>query len=152
MINVTELRAGVTFEEGGQPWRVLNYSHTKMGRGTANIKIKATNLVTGAIVNKTYTSGARVKPASVDRQKMQYLYSDGNKCYFMDPASFEQVGIEIKHLGGGESFLVEGMKVNVVFWQGEPLDLELPPKVKMKVIETAPGVKAIAQPIYTNRR
>ena len=74
MISVTELRAGRTFEENGEPFVVLKYEHTKMGRGTANIKVKVRNLKTGAVLEKTFISGAKVSEISTVKRKLQYLY------------------------------------------------------------------------------
>lgn len=140
MISVTELRAGTTYQEDGQYFIVLTYEHIKMGRGSANIKVKVRNLKSGAIVDKSYINGARVDEASVVKKDMQYLYRDDVSVYFMDPQSFEQVGIPIVKVAD-YLYLKEGESFNVSFLETEPLLVNLPSKMVFKVAETAPGMK-----------
>src|SRR6266571_1168292 len=96
MISVTELRAGTTYEEDGQFFTVLSYEHIKMGRGSANIKVKAKNVKTGSIIDKSYINGAKIHDMPVLKKDMQYLYKDDEAVYFMDPETFEQVSIPLK--------------------------------------------------------
>lgn len=157
MISVTQLRAGTVFEEDGQPYLVLKYEHTKMGRGTANIKLKIKSLKSKVITEKTFISGARVQESSLARRRLQYLYREGENFCFMDPKSFDQVFVSGEVVANQEKFLREGALVDVLFWpfdsfgstqdksaQGKeetPIGLELPPKMEFNVIETGPGVK-----------
>src|SRR5687767_9640770 len=112
MISVTDLRAGTTYEEDGQSLLVLSYEHIKMGRGSANIKVKVRNIKTGTIVEKSYINGAKVQPIQVTKKDMQYLYKDDDNVYFMDPATYDQVAISLKlvpdhlYLKDGDSFNV----------------------------------------------
>lgn len=140
-VSVTELRKGTVFAEGGTPFLVLDYTHTKMGRGTANIKVKVRNLKTGATSQKTFISGASVEEAEVARKKGQYLYSDNEKCYFMSPETFEQFSTPVSVAEGVAKFLPEGFEVVVLFFRGDPLSIELPLKVDLKVTETGPSEK-----------
>src|SRR5256885_397989 len=128
MISVTELRAGTTYEEDGQFFTVLSYEHIKMGRGSANIKVKVKNLKTGAIVDKSYINGAKIHNIQVVKKDMQYLYKDDDAVYFMDPQSFEQVSILIK-IVPEHVYLKEGETFTVSFLNGEPLTVLLPPKM-----------------------
>lgn len=141
MISATELRAGRTFQEDGQPYLVLKYEHTKMGRGTANIKVKVKNLKTGSVTEKTFISGARVEEILTQKKKLQYLYSDQSSYYFIEPKSFEQFTIPVKLLREQVDFLKEGIEVNILFVEEEPVSVELAPKMKFKIKETGPGVK-----------
>lgn len=141
MISVTELRAGRTFEEDGEPFVVLKYEHLKMGRGTANIKVKVRNLKTGTVIEKTYISGARVQEISTVKRKLQYLYKDEENFYFMDPKTFEQFEISRDLISDQAPFLREQAMVDVLFWSEKPLSIELPPKMEFEVKETGPGVK-----------
>jgi len=141
MISITELRAGKIFKENGQPYLVLKYEHTKMGRGTANIKIKIKNLKTGAVTEKSFISGARVEEVSTSKQKLQFLYQDQSNFYFMNQKTFEQVEIPVSLLKEQKDFLKEEVLVEVLFVEGEPVLVELAPKMKFKVKETGPGVK-----------
>lgn len=141
MISVTQLRAGTVFEENGEPYLVLKYEHTKMGRGTANIKLKVKGLKSKVITEKTFISGARVQEASTTKKKLQYLYRDGENFCFMDPKSFEQFVISREVISDQEKFLHEGTLVDILFWAETPIGIELPPKMEFMVAETGPGVK-----------
>lgn len=141
MISVTQLRAGTTFEEDNQPFVVLKYEHTKMGRGTANIKLKVKNLKSKIITEKTFISGAKVQEIQTPKRKLQYLYREGDNYSFMDPGTFEQFSLKSEILGEQVRFLREQAMVDVVFWEDQALGVELPTKMEFKVIETGPGVK-----------
>lgn len=140
MLSVTELRSGTTYQEDGQYWVVLSYEHIKMGRGSANIKVKVRNIKTGSTIDKSYINGARVDEIAVVKKDMQYLYKDDDSVYFMDPESFEQVGIPLR-LVPDYMYLREGNSFTVSFLEGEPLSVILPPKMVFKVVETAPGAR-----------
>lgn len=140
MSQVTELRNGATYEEDGAIYQVLSYEHIKMGRGSANIKVKVRNLNNGSTTEKSYINGANVKDVYLENKNFQYLYKDSDKAYFMDPASFEQKEAKLKTLIGSE-YLREGGTVTLQLHNGEPLSLQLQPKVTLKVEDTAPGVK-----------
>ena len=133
MIDVNELRKGVTFELDGQLFKVLDYSHNKSGRGNASIRIKARNLRTGANIEKTFQSGDRVPDASLDYHNCQYLYSDGEFFHFMDNETFEQPAVKGDVIGESANFLVEGMECKLTFYNGEALDVEMPISVDLKV-------------------
>ncbi|MBL7158886.1 elongation factor P [Candidatus Microgenomates bacterium] len=141
MIPVTNLRKGAFFEEDNVPFEVLKYTHTKLGRGTANIKVKIRNLKTGALNERTFTSGAKVEPAELEEKEAQFLYKDGKDYYFMEAVSFEQFALAKKILGNKAKFLKEEQKVKILFYQNEPLSIELPIKVEFKVIEAPPGIR-----------
>lgn len=141
MINVNQLRNGTAFELDGQPFLVLKYEFSKMGRGNANIKVKVRNLKTGSVVTKGFSSGNSVEEISLKRKKMQYLFSDQNQCTFMDPVSFEQIEIDNNILGESKAYLQEGGEVQVLFWEDQALAVDLPPKLTFTVKETGPGEK-----------
>ena len=140
MISVTQLRNGTVFEENGEIFQVLSYEHIKMGRGSANIKVKAKDLRSGATLNKSFISGARVNNIRLDKKDLQFLYKDLESAYFMDPNSFEQVGISLDKLLGHE-FLKTGENFSLSFYNNEPLSLNLPSKIKLVVEETGPSVR-----------
>jgi elongation factor P len=140
MISVNELRAGVTFQEDGELYQVLAYEHIKMGRGSANIKIKARNVKKGSVITRSYINGASVQEISLNKRELQYLYKDSEFAYFMDPRSYEQISVSLKNLPGFE-YLREGETAMVEFFHNEPLGLVLPPKVTLKIAQTDPGVK-----------
>ncbi len=141
MIDVNKLKVGVTFVEDGIPFRVAKYDFTKMGRGNATIKIKARNLVSGAIVTKGFISGNLVEDISLDKKHLQYLYKDDEKGYFMDPVSFEQFEIPLEVMGDDVDYLVDGEKTWVLFWGDRILGVELPASVILEVVEAEPGAR-----------
>ena len=141
MISVTDLRSGVVFQDLGQLFQVLSYEHIKMGRGSANIKVKVKNLRTGGTVDKSFINGAKVDDVSVFKKDLQYLYKDGENAYFMNPQTFEQINIPLKTMGSDSYYLKEGDNFNISFLDEEALSLNLPPKMEFKVLDTAPGVK-----------
>lgn len=140
MISVTDLKSGIAYEEDGAILQVISYEHIKMGRGSANIKVKVRNLTSGSILEKSYINGANVKDIYLESRQLQFLYKDTEKAYFMDPRSYEQVDVSLKNLAGHE-FLIEGNEAIVQMHNGEALSLQLPPKVTLKVLDTAPNVK-----------
>lgn len=141
MIDVNDLRKGVTFELDGALWRVLEYAHHKPGRGNATIRIKARNLRTGSTLEKTFISGSQVQEARLDFHSVQYLYNDGDNFYFMDQQTFDQPGIPRAILGDSANFLTEGMECKLTFYKNEPLDVELPLSVDLKVVYAETAVR-----------
>jgi len=141
MIDVNELRKGVTFELDDQIFKVLEYSHHKPGRGKATIRIKARNLRTGATIDKTFSSSDRVQDIRLDFHKVQYLYSDGDLYHFMDLETYEQPALTNDSLGDAPDYLKEGMEVKLTFFEGEPLDIDLPTTVDLEVTEALPAVR-----------
>lgn len=140
MLNVTELRNGTVFTEDGNLYQVLSYEHSKLGRGSATIKVKVKNIRSGSITEKSFINGARVQDVAVVKKDMQFLYKDEDNAYCMDPVSFEQVSIPLSVMEGSQ-YLKEGMNFSISFFEDEPLSLNLPPKMEFAVVETGPGVK-----------
>jgi elongation factor P len=141
MIDVNDLRKGVTFEYDGSLYRVLEYSHHKPGRGNATIRIKARNLRTGSTIEKTFSSGDRVPDASLDYHNATYLYTDGELYYFMDNETFEQYPIPSSIVGDSSDFLTENMEVKLTFYGSEALDIELPNTVDLEVVQADTAVR-----------
>lgn len=141
MIDVNDLRKGVTFELDGQLFKVLDYSHNKPGRGNATIRTKLYNLRTGANIERTFQSGDRVQDIRLDHHQVQFLYKDGELYYFMDNDTYEQTPLAAKSLGDTVNYLKENLDVKLTFYDGEPLDIELPTAVELKVVESEAGVR-----------
>lgn len=133
MIDVNDLRKGVTFELDGALFKVLDYSHNKSGRGNASIRIKARNLRTGSTLEKTFISGSQVQDARLEYHNVQYLYFDGDFYHFMDNQTFEQPSVTSNLLRDTAKFLIEGMEVKLTYYGGEAIDIELPTSVDLKV-------------------
>lgn len=140
MLIVSELRAGTIYEADGQLLMVMSYEHIKLGRGSATIKVKVKNLKSGATSEKSFINGAKVNDVQVIKKELQYLYKDEDMAYFMHPETFEQISIPLKIIDGAD-FLKEGQTYPISFYGDEPLSIMMTPKVELKVVETAPGVK-----------
>lgn len=141
MIDVNELRKGVTFELDGNLYKVIDYSHNKTGRGNATIRVKARNLLTGANIERTFNSGLSVQDVTLDFANVSYLYNDGEMYYFMDNKTFEQPAIKKDSLGESAKFLKEGMEVKLTFYKGEAIDIEMPTSVDLKVVEAEMAIR-----------
>jgi elongation factor P len=141
MIDVNDLRKGVTFTLDNQLFKVLEYSHNKPGRGNATIRTKLYNLKTGTIIERTFQSGDRVQDIRLDHHQVQYLYKDGDLYYFMDNQTYEQTPLTAQALGDTVNYLRENLEVKLTFYDGQPLDVELPTAVELKVVESEPGVR-----------
>jgi elongation factor P len=141
MIDVNDLHKGVTFEFDGNLYKVLDYHHNKSGRGNASIKIKARDLKTGTTLEKSFISGDRVQDVRLEYHTVQYLYNDGDLYYFMDTETFEQPGIRKAIIGEVAGFLKEGMEVKLTIYNNEPLDIELPTSVDLKVVQAEAAVR-----------
>jgi len=141
MITVQDLKSGTTFKMDGQPFIVLKYEHIKLGRGTATIKVRVKNLLTGSTLDKTFINSAKVEEISTNRRVLQYLYQDGSLYVFMDPKTYEQISLSGSVLEESVKYLKEGLTVNVLFWDERALGIDLPPKMEFTVATTDPGVK-----------
>ena len=134
MIDVNELRKGVTFTMSSELYKVLEYQHHKPGRGKATIRTTLRNLRTGATIRHNFVSGDRVEDIRVERRGVQYLYTDGDLYHFMDTSTYEQTALAAPVLGDQVQYLKESMELVLSTYEGEPLDVELPTTVEMKVV------------------
>ncbi|MDP2632674.1 MAG: elongation factor P [Candidatus Curtissbacteria bacterium] len=136
MISVTELRAGTVFEERGDFFLVLSYEHIKMGRGGGTIKVKVRNLANGATIEKSFPNGNRVQEASIDRKKVQYLYSDSSGFHFMDNETYEQFTLADKLVGDYAPYLKEGLELLLFTIGDRPMYIELPKILDYQITQT----------------
>jgi len=141
MISTGEFKKGVCIEVDGELYRVLNYEHIKMGRGSAQVKVKLQNLRSGAIVDRGYQAGAKFKRVTLDHRTVQYLYHDDDVYHFMDMTTFEQMALNADHLGDDVNYLKEGITLELLLYNDEPLAVELPVTVDLEITDTEPGFK-----------
>jgi len=141
MIDVNTLRKGVTFELDNNLFKVLEYSHHKPGRGKATIRVKARNLRTGATIDKSFNSSDRVQDVRLDHHNVQYLYTDGEVYNFMDLETYEQPALYADTLGEVTQYLKEGMELKLTFYEGEPIDIDLPTTIDLEVVKAEPAVR-----------
>lgn len=134
MIGITELKTGTVFEYEGQPWAILEYQHTKMGRGGAVLKTKIKNLITGAIVQRTFQGSEKFEPIQLERKTAQYLYKDEGSDVFMDEVTFEQFTLDKDTVGQAIQYIKEGDSVELHYYKGKPISLNIPVKVTLEVV------------------
>ena len=141
MISTSELRKGITLELDGLLYQVLDYQHIKIGRGSAQVRLKLRDIKGGHTIERTVQAGEKFPRARLERSNMQYLYSEGNLYYLMDTSTFEQRPLDGVHLGDAINYLKEGSTIDVLSYQGEPVAVELPTAVELEVVDTGPGFK-----------
>ena len=141
MINVNDIKVGMTVLFEGDIYSVIEFLHVKPGKGAAFMKTKLRNLRTGAIVEKTFNSSIKLEKAMIEKHPMQFLYNDGNKYNFMNMQTFEQIELSADQIGDDAIYLKEGLEVDLTFYEGELLGLILPDKIAMKIVSTEPAVK-----------
>jgi len=139
MISTGELRKGVVIELDGDLWQILDYHHIKMGRGSAQIRIKLRNVKKGSTVEKTCQAGDKWPRAQLDRRPIQYLYRDGDDLHFMETESYDQFQPPASQVDDIVPYLKEGMMLDRIAYDGETLGVELPITVELVVAETDPG-------------
>jgi elongation factor P len=139
MISTGEIRKGIVIELDGQPCRILEWSHIKMARGSAQVRLKIQNVRSGAITERTFQAGTRWPRARVEQRKVQYLYTDGDAYHFMDSETYDQFAIRAAQLGDDARYLKENTEVFVSSYQGEVLGVDLPVTVDLQVTQTEPG-------------
>ncbi len=140
MIEVNELRKGVTFTVDGNIYKVLEYAHNKPGRGNATIRTTLRDLRTGATIQRTFTSGDRVQDIRVESNVVEYLYNDGEFLHFMDTETFDQHELRADVFGDDMRFLKENMQLKLSSYEGEIIDYELPTTVDYEVTESEVAV------------
>lgn len=141
VIATTDFRKGTKIEYKNEPYEVIDFQHVKMGRGGAFVRAKMKGLKSGKIIEETFNSGDKYPRAPLENKQMQYLYNQDNLFYFMDTETFEQIPLNEGQLGDTIKFLKENMTVDIMYFKGEPLAVELPIFVELQVIETDPGFK-----------
>ena len=141
MISSNDFRTGTTIELDGQVWRVVEFLHVKPGKGSAFVRTKLKSVQSGNVVEKTFRAGESVQQAILEKSNLQHTYVESGDYVFMDMISFEETRLSVEQIGKGSKYLKEGMEVNVIFYNGKVLEVELPISITLKVTETDPGVK-----------
>ena len=141
MINVNDIKNGITFVLDGEIYQVLEFSHVKPGKGAAFVKMKIRNLRSGSTTEKSFNSGTKLEKAMIEKRAMQFLYSPGDTYNIMNMETYEQIELTKKELIDDTNYLKEGLNVDLSFYEGELLGILLPDKVELEVIHTEPAVK-----------
>lgn len=141
MYQTSDFRNGLKVEVEGQPYAVVYFQFVKPGKGTAFTRTKLKNLLTGAVIERTYRSGETLGEADVEEHPMQFLYLTGETYTFMNTETYEQVELDAKLLGDDAKFLMENLDVTVLFYKGRAVNMTLPTFIESKVVWTEPAVK-----------
>jgi len=141
MINVNDLKSGLTIQYDGNIYTVIDYQHVKPGKGAAIVKAKLKNLRTGSIAEYTFNAGTKVEQARIEKKAMQFLYSMNDTYYFMNMNDYEQIELDKKLIGDDAELLKENLEVDIMFFEGEMLGMNLPDKIALKITHTEPAVK-----------
>ena len=141
MISTGDLKKGITIELDGELYQILDWQHIKVGRGSAQVRLKLRDIRAGHTIERTFQAGEKFPRARLDRNTVQFLYNDGDLYYFMDSESFEQSTLSLEQVGDAVNYLKEGMSLDILTYKDEPINLELSNSVELEVVETDPGFK-----------
>ena len=141
MATTNDLKNGMTLNLEGQLWNVIEFQHVKPGKGGAFVRTKMRSVLSGKVVEKTFNAGVKVEVASVEKRNMQYLYRDGEDFMFMDSTNYDQISISKQTVGDAVDYLLENADAVVAMHEGNPLFIELPASVELKITYTEPGLQ-----------
>ncbi len=141
MLDISQIKQGRIIQLNNEPYLVIKSDHHKMGRGGAVLKTKLRNLIDGSILDKTFQGNERAEEAHTEKKKANYLYKDEDNAHFMENETYEQFSLNLESLGEKTKFLKEGTDVVVLYFQGDPVSVELPVKMELLVTQAPPGVK-----------
>ena len=139
--DTSQFRNGLKIEIDGNPFTIVNFQHVKPGKGGAFVRTKIKNLLNGRVIDRTFRSGEKVQTADISESRMQYLYNDGENLIFMDQETFDQIPITPDVIGDQIDFMLENQNVEVLFWKGNPVNVQLPNYIEAKVVQSDPGIK-----------
>ncbi|GAB4334991.1 MAG: elongation factor P [Dehalococcoidia bacterium] len=141
MISTGELKKGTTIELDDKLYAILDYEHIKMGRGSAQVRLKLRDVRTGATTERTFQAGTKFNRARVERREMQYLYSDDQFFYFMNTETFDQIPVDAAKVGDAAKYLKENDTCELILYGDEVIGVQLPITVELTVVDSEPGVK-----------
>jgi len=141
MLNISDIKIGRLLKIAGEPYVVTRSDHHKMGRGGAVLKTKMKNLITGAVLDKTFQGNEKAEEAETEKRKANFMYKDEGNAYFMDNESYEQFSLLLDQIEAKLKFLKEGGDVDVLYFDEKPVALDLPIKVILKVVSAPQGIK-----------
>jgi elongation factor P len=141
MLSISEIKTGVHIELDGQPYTVTWNQFGKTARQGGNMKTKLKNLITGSTMEKTFSGNDKAEPADISYKRAQFLYATGDDYEFMDNATYEQMAFTAEQLGDTINYLSDGMEADIQYFNGQPINVQVQPKMTFEVIETDPGVK-----------
>jgi elongation factor P len=141
MVSAGDFRKGMTVEIDGQVWMIVDFLHVKPGKGAAFVRTKLKNVMTGAVLERTFNPSDKFPRAMIERKNMEYLYNDSGLYYFMDPETYEQLPLNQDLVQDALAFIKENMTVTVQFYNGSAFSVEPPNFVELEIVETDPNFK-----------
>jgi elongation factor P len=141
MYSTAEFKKGLKIELDGVPYAIVDFQHVKPGKGGAFVRTKLKSLLTGRVLDQTFRSGEKVKRPDLVEREMQYLYREGDRFCMMDNETYEQIMLTEDQVGEARLYLTENLDVNILFFNQQPVAVELPLFVELEVAQTEPGVK-----------
>lgn len=135
-ITTSELKKGQTILLDGEMYKIMEWSHNKQGRGSANVRLQLKNIRNGANTERTFMAGSKFEDVRLERRPVQFMYADGDEYNFMDAESYEQLSISKRVLGDTVNFIRESDTIDILMFRGEPIDVDLPAAVVLRVEET----------------
>ncbi len=141
MYSTAEFKKGLKIEVEGTPYIIVDFQHVKPGKGGAFVRTKLKNLINGRVTDQTFRSGEKVEKPDIMEREMQYLYREGDRYCMMDNETYEQIMLTEEQVGEARLYLIENLNVEVLFYNQEPLAVELPNFVELAIAQTEPGVR-----------
>jgi elongation factor P len=141
MIDTSEFKKGLFIEMDNVPYQIVEFQHVKPGKGNAFVRTRIKNLLNNNVIDRTFKSGDKVGEPNLEEKRMQFLYQTGDGYQFMDLGSYEEVGLDHKQIGENKFYLTENLEIDVLYYQGKPIAIELPNFVELRVKYTEPGIK-----------
>lgn len=141
MISTNEFRTGLTVEWENGIWTIVDFQHVKPGKGSAFVRARLKNIITGNVNETTFRAGEKLPKAQINYRNMQFMYESDGEYFVMDQESYEQMSFTKELLGDAIKYLKEDMVLGVQFYNGSPIGVELPNFVELEIVETDPGVK-----------
>jgi elongation factor P len=141
MYSTSDFRNGLKIEFEGGPYVIVYFQHVKPGKGGAFVRTKLKNLKTGAVLEHTFRSGDKVEKPDLEEREMQFMYRMENQFHFMDTKTYEQIYLDEDHVEEAGSYLIENLPVKILFYKGEPIGIDIPLFIDLKIVETEPGVR-----------
>jgi elongation factor P len=142
MISATQVRPGMVIKWNKELYTIFKMEHRTPGNLRGFVQVKMRRFSSGTMIEHRFSSEDKVERAALEQHEMEYLYDDGEFFYFMNTETYEQMHLTRDFLGDATGFLIPNLKLQVEFYEGNPMGVELPPSVDMKVVETEPGLKA----------
>ena len=141
MITAGDFKKGITVEWDGGVWNIVDFQHVKPGKGAAFVRTKIKNVMTGAVVERSFNPTDKMPRAIIETKEMQYVYNDGDLYYFMDVETYDQIPLSADKVEDAIPYVKEGTNVTMRFFQGAPFSVEAPNFVTLEVTDTEPGCK-----------